>query len=75
VPPAVVVTLSRVIGRARRLTTFARSPEVPPACLSQLFVAGRRHRHGASWVTRDGWWRWPGRRVPGWIFKRAAGCG
>jgi len=28
--------------------------EVPSACLSQLFVAGRRHRRGASWVTRDG---------------------
>jgi len=27
---------------------------VPPACLSQLFVAGRRHRHGASWLTRHG---------------------
>jgi hypothetical protein len=54
VAPANVVTLSRVIGAAGGFAASIRLAEAPPACLSQLFVAGRQHRHGASWVTRDG---------------------
>jgi hypothetical protein len=54
VPPANVVTLSRVIGPAARFAALLRPAGVPPACLSQLFLADRRHRHGASWLTRDG---------------------
>jgi hypothetical protein len=54
VAPANVVTLSRVIGAAGGFAASIRPTEAPPACLSQLFVAGRQHRHGASWVTRDG---------------------
>jgi hypothetical protein len=49
VPPANVVTLSRVIDPARPgLRRIIRPAVVPPACLSQPFVTGRRHRHGAS---------------------------
>ena len=54
VPPADVDTLSGVIEPAPALRRLVRTVMVPPACLSQLFVAGRRHRPGASWVTRNG---------------------
>ena len=54
VPPAHVVTLSRVIGATRRFAAPIRPAVVPPAWLSRLFGGRPAAPARRVVVTRDG---------------------